>query len=46
MISNKNEEYRRVTTYNYVVVMLAALGSVIYGYNSSVIATTLVSFKS
>lgn len=32
---------RKVSPYNIAVVLFAALGSIIYGYNSSVIATTL-----
>ncbi|KAJ9602248.1 hypothetical protein H2200_013368 [Cladophialophora chaetospira] len=32
---------RKITAYNAAVVLFAALGSVIYGYDSSVIATTL-----
>jgi MFS family permease len=35
--------HRKISFYNYAVVFFAAVGSIIYGYDSSVIATTLVS---
>jgi len=35
---------RKTSLYNYAIVAFAAIGSVIYGYDSSVIATTLVCF--
>ena len=34
---------RKTSLYNYAIVAFAAIGSIIYGYDSSVIATTLVS---
>jgi hypothetical protein len=33
---------RKTSVYNYAIVAFAAIGSIIYRYNSSVIATTLV----
>ena len=35
--------HRTISAYNIAVVLFAALGSIIYGYDSSVIATILVS---
>lgn len=33
---------RKTSVYNYAIVTFAAIESIIYGYDSSVIATTLV----
>jgi hypothetical protein len=41
--SPDEEGHRKLSLYNYLVVAFAAVGSIIYGYDLSTVATTLVS---